>query len=176
MTLDLAGPGGTDPARVREYRFDRDHNSPFRRARTLRDGPRRGGPAGAARLAELTRALEGDDPAAQREALESLSGLDLATRQAALATVLKLAGQANDPEVREAATDVAREALGPVAYPRAEVEEIREWTECRPTRTTSRLREADGRLRLTARVAANGCNFLVIDPDGGDPGEPGPDR
>ena len=64
-----------------------------------------------------------------------------------------------------------RKALGPVAYPRAEVERIRESTECRPTRTTTRPRGADGRLRLTARVAANGCNFLVIDRDDANPGE-----
>jgi hypothetical protein len=160
---------------VREYRFDRDHNSPFRRARALRDGPHAGGQADAARLAEVTRALEGDDPAAQREALRALAGLDPATRQAALATVLRLADRSKDPGVRQAATAVVRGALGPVAYPRTEVEQVRELTECRPTGTSSRPREADGRLRLTARVAANGCNFLVIDRDQGRPegGVPG---
>ena len=70
----------------------------------------RGGRADAARLAELTRALEGNDPAAQREALKSLRELDPATRQAALATVLRLAGQAKDPGVREAAAGRARKA------------------------------------------------------------------
>ena len=135
-----------------------------------------GGRADTARLAELTRALEGDDPAAQRNALKSLSELDPATRQAALPTVLRLAGQSKDPGVREAAADVARKALGPVAYPRAVVDQIRESTECRPTRTTTRPRGADGRLLVTARVAANGCNFLVIDRDDANPVEAGPGR
>jgi hypothetical protein len=165
VTVDLHGLGGAGPVQVREYRFDRDHNSPFRRARALRDEPHAGGKADAARLEKVTRALEGDDPVAQREALGALAQLDPATRQAALATVLRLAGQAKDPGVRETATGVIRSALGPVAYPRAEVEQIRELTECRPTGTTLRPREADGRLRLTARVSANGCNFLVIDRD-----------
>ena len=69
VTLDLDGLGWAGPARVREYRFDRDHNSPFRLARALRDRPAPGGQADAARLAAVTRDLEGDDPAAQREAL-----------------------------------------------------------------------------------------------------------
>ena len=36
VTLDLDGLGWAGPARVREYRFDRDHNSHFRQARALR--------------------------------------------------------------------------------------------------------------------------------------------
>ena len=39
VTLTLDGLAGTRPARVVEYRLDRDHNSPFRLARTLRDRP-----------------------------------------------------------------------------------------------------------------------------------------
>jgi len=108
------------------------------------------------------RAFEGGDPAAQRKALGTLRDLDAATRQAALAVVLKLVGQAKDQEVREAAQGVIRSAFGPEVYPRAAVEEIRKKSECRPTGTTLRQREADGRLRLTVRVASNGCNFLVV--------------
>jgi hypothetical protein len=103
VTLDVGGLTWRDPARVWEYRFDSDHNSPFRRARVLRDRP---------------------PPAAAN-----------------------------------------RSPLAPQAYPRAEVEEIQQLTRCRPTATSTRCREADGRLRLTARVAAGGCNFLIIRPD-----------
>src|SRR5262245_48653948 len=66
----------------------------------------------AARLAGRTRALQADDPAAQRVALKSLSEVDPATRQAAPPAVLRLARQATDPGVREAAADVSRKALG----------------------------------------------------------------
>jgi hypothetical protein len=43
VALDFVGLGGSGPVSVQEYRFDRDHNSPFRLARALRDRP---GPAG----------------------------------------------------------------------------------------------------------------------------------
>ena len=58
---------------------------------------------------------------------------------------------------------MSRKALGPVAYPRPEVERIRELTGCRPTQTTSLSGGTGGRMQVTARVAAKGCNFLVID-------------
>jgi hypothetical protein len=92
VALDLGGLDGTGPVSVREYRFDRDHNSPFR----------------------LMRAL--------------------------------------------------RKALTPPAYPRAEVEELRRMCECRATSTAVRHREPDGRLRLTTRMAGNGCIFLIVEP------------
>lgn len=167
VALDLDGLGWAGPARVREYRFDRDHNSPFRLARELRDRPSSGGKADPARLSAVARDLEGDDPAAQRRGLEALPGLDPASRQAAAAAVLTLAGQAKDPGVREAAVAVLKTALGPVAYPRSEVEKLRESSRERPTRATSLPRHGDGRLRVTARVAGNGCNFLMIGPDDG---------
>ncbi|MFI5455932.1 MAG: hypothetical protein ACHRXM_10825 [Isosphaerales bacterium] len=176
VTLDVDGLGWAGPAQVEEYRFDRDHNSLFRLARALRDRPAAGGPPNAARLAAVTRALEGGDPAAQRKALGTLRELDAVTRQAALAVVLKLAGQAADQGVREAAQAVIRIAFGPVAYPRAAVEEIREKSVCRPTGSTLRSRQADGHLRLTARVASNGCNFLVIRQDERQRKGDGPDR
>ena len=46
VALELAGLGGSGRVSVREYRFDRDHNSPFRLARALRDRPARAGRSG----------------------------------------------------------------------------------------------------------------------------------
>ena len=40
VSLEIAGLGKTAAARVREYRFDRDHNSYFERGRALPDHPR----------------------------------------------------------------------------------------------------------------------------------------
>src|SRR5208337_982900 len=91
MTLDLDGLGWAGPAQVQEYRFDQDHNSPFRLARAI-----------------------------------------------------------------------LRSDFGPAAYPAPLVEQIRKLSECHPTGTSSHPRQADGHLRLTVRVAANGCNFVVI--------------
>jgi hypothetical protein len=162
MTLDLEGLGWAGPARVEEYRFDRDHNSPFRLIRAILNRPAPGGQPDTARLAEVKKGLESDDAAAQLQALETLPKLDAPTRKAALEEVFKLAGQAKDQEVRDAATAIIRSAIGPVAYPSAEVEEIRKQSGCHPTGTSTHPRQAHGHLRVTVRVAANGCNFMVI--------------
>jgi hypothetical protein len=167
VTLDLDDLGGDGPVRVREYRFDRDHNSPFRLTRTLRDRDASGNTADRARLPGILRGLESGDPSVQRDVLGTLRKLDPTTRQAAAVAVLKLAGEAKDPGVRESARDVIKTVFGPASYPRSTVEKIREMTECHPTATTSHPRATDGRLRLTVRVGANGCNFLVIGKDDG---------
>jgi hypothetical protein len=150
--------------RVEEYRFDRDHNSPFRLIRAVRDLPAAGGPSDPVRLAEVTKPLESDDPAAQRQALETLRKLNPATRQAVATVVFKLAGQAKDQAVREAALSVLRDALGPVAYPRAVVDAIRERSQLVPTGISTLSIQPNGGLKLTARLMANGCNFLIIRP------------
>ena len=165
VALDLAGLGGSGPVSVREYRFDRDHNSPFRLMRALRDRPAAAGPSDRARQASALRALECGDPAAQRQALATLEKLGPATVQAAAPTLMKLAGEAKDPSIREAAREVIRKALAPPAYPRAEVEEVRRMCECRPTGTT--VRHARGRRpppASSAKMAGNGCTFLIIEP------------
>ncbi len=77
---------------------------------------------------------------------------------------MKLAGAAKDPSIRETARDVIRKALAPGAYSRADVEEVRRLCECRPTSTARHPREADGRLRLSVKLAGNGCTFLIVGP------------
>jgi hypothetical protein len=160
----MAGLGGTGPVSVQEYRFDRDHNSPFRLMRALRDRPATAGAADRARQASALRALELGDVAAQHQALGTLEKLGPSMLQAAAPALMKLAGEAKDPQVREAAREVIRKALTPPAYSRAEVEEVRRTCECRPTDSAVRSREADGRLRLATRLAGNGCTFLIIEP------------
>jgi hypothetical protein len=164
VALDLGGLGGTSPVSVREYRFDRDHNSPFRLMRALRDRMASAGPSDSVRQASALRALEGGDLAAQRQALATVEKLGPATVQAVAPALMKLAGEAKDPSIREAAREVIRKALAPPAYSRAEVEEIRRACECRPTAATVRPRETGGRLRLSTKMAGNGCTFLIIEP------------
>jgi hypothetical protein len=164
VALDLAGLDAAGPVRVREYPFDRDHNSPYRQARVLRDRPAGSGRIETDRLAALTRALESADPAAQREALGALHGLAPGAWQPILPAVMKLINDSPDASVREAATKAIRSALAPAAYPRAQVEEIRKLTECRPNAPTTPPREPDGHVRLTVRLAGNGCSFLTIEP------------
>jgi hypothetical protein len=102
ITLEVVGLGWQGAARVREYRFDRDHNSYFRPARALRDLPS-------------------------------------TTRVGIFAP--------------------------PRAYPRADVERIQALAECHTTASATHRPGPDGHLRLTAEVAGNGLNFLLIEPD-----------
>lgn len=96
--------------------------------------------------------------------------------QNAAPALMKLAGGAKDPSIREAARDAIRKGLAPAAYSRAHVEEVRRMCECRPTGTASWPREADGRLRVTVKLAGNGCTFLIIGPDASGAQGDGPDR
>ena len=176
LTLDLDGLGWSGDAQVQEYRFDREHNSPFRLVRAILDRPRPGGQPDAVRLAEVKKGLESDDPAVQLQAIETLMKLDAVAHRATLEAVFTLAGQAKDRRVRDAAAAIVRGALGPTAYPAVEVEEIRKTSECHPTSTSSHPRQADGHLRFTVNVASNGCNFVVIKRHEGQPQGDGPDR
>ncbi len=165
VILSLGGLGWGGPAAVTEYRFDRDHNSPFRLARTLRDRPASGPRAEPARLAAITLALEGTDREAQREALATLSDVDVSARQTLVPTILKLAGQEQDQVVRAAAQKALASFFAPAAYSRAEIDQIRKMCECHSSKMESRPRQADGRIQLTTRLAGNGCTFLTIAPD-----------
>jgi hypothetical protein len=164
IALDLARLGGSGAVSVQEYRFDRDHNSPFRRARELRDRPARAGRSDPERRMSALRDLEGADVSAQRRALTTLEELGPAAVQAAAPVLMKLAGEAKDASVREAAREVILKALAPPAYSRAEVEEVRGLCECRPIGTAVHPRESDSRIRLTVKMAGNGCTFLVVEP------------
>jgi hypothetical protein len=163
ITLSLGGLGWDGPATVTEYRFDRDHNSPFRLAQTLRDQPASGPRTDTSRLAEVTRALEGTDRAAQREALATLSKLDTAMRQTLVPAVLKLAGQEQDQEIRVAAQQAVKSAFAPAAFSRIEIDRIQKMRECHSTKTESRPSQPDGRIQVTAHLAGNGCTFLKIE-------------
>jgi hypothetical protein len=165
VTLDLAGLTGAGPLRVREFRFDKDHNSPFRRVSRLRDRPaaRDRAHLDPARRSALLKALEGSDRAARGEALATLSKLARADLEALAPALLKLAGEATDPALRETVLQAARSLFAPAAYPASEVESIRKLTECHATATSIHSPE-NGHLRLTVTVAGNGCSFLTIEP------------
>ena len=167
VTLVLDGLDWKGPARVEQFQFDREHNSPFKAARTLRDRPKAGGAVDAARLTALIRDLEGADRAAQREALARVHELDSSGRQAVMPAILKLAGQDRDAAIRDLAKDVIKTMFAPAAYARAEIERIQKLCECRATGKANWPREGDGPLCVTTRVLGNGCVFLKIGPAGG---------
>jgi hypothetical protein len=165
ITLNIGGLGWDGPASVQECRFDQDHNSPFRLARALRDRPVLGPSTDPAALAAVRRALEGTNREAQREALANLSSLDATARQTLVPTILRLAGQEQDQDIRAAAQKALASFFAPAAYSRAEIEQIQKTCEYHSTEPTTRLRQPDGRIKLTIRLAGNGCTFLRIAPD-----------
>jgi hypothetical protein len=163
VTLELAGLGWSG-AQVREYRFDRDHNSYYRPGRELRDQAE-ARQADHARLAAALQALGGDDPASQRDALRMLGNLG-PTARSTLPAVLGLLDKTRDESVRAAARSAVGQLSAAPAYPTAEVERVRELAECRPTAPALHSpATAAGNLRLTARVAGNGLNILVVEED-----------
>lgn len=168
IALELAGLGGSKSGgvRVTQYRFDRDSNSPFRRTRALRDRRARRGRPDPAREASAIATLEKPDadPAARRQALQTLESLGPDAVQAAAPVLLKVIADGQEPALSEAAREVIHKLLEPPAYSKAEVDEVSRLCECRATTAESRQRDADGRLRLTIRSAGNGCTFLVIEP------------
>jgi hypothetical protein len=170
IALNVDHLGWDGAARVQEYRFDRDHNSYFRQARALRNRTA-GSDADAARSEALARTLEGNDSQAQRKALESLRRLRLSISSPALPAIMKLAEGAKDETVREAAHALLGNMLtSGETYPRDEIERIQEQAQCRATSSVTVPRKGGERLRLTARVAGNGLNMLVIEPDALDRG------
>src|SRR5262249_29684086 len=151
------------------YRFDKDHNSYFRRARKLRDQPAGAKPAApaAGTVDEAIRDLDGGDRAAQSAAIKFLGSLGPAA-QAAIPAPQKLSGRAPNGDIGSAANQAVGRIIFPVTvYPRAEIEPIEEQAKLRSTATARHDVEAGGLLPLTLRVAGNGLNFVVIEPEHG---------
>jgi hypothetical protein len=161
VSLDLDGLGFDSRVQVEEVRFDRDHNTYFQRGRALRD---RGGitvKADPARVAQLGKSLGDRAPGVQRRALGALADLGPAA-QAALPDVIRLAGATTDGAVRDAAQAAIRSIFVQPGYAETEVDEIRKLAQCRATGAANYAPAPDGRVRITARVAGNGVNFLTI--------------
>jgi hypothetical protein len=164
MTLSLDGLGGSGPVAIKEYRFDREHNSPFSLAKRIRDRLASGPKTESGELAAVAGALDGRDRVAQLKALANLAKVDVASRRLLVPALLKLAGQEQDIEVRAAAKKAIESLFGPAAYSRADVDAIQKMCECRSSTTELPAPGHGGRISLTAHVAGNGCTFLTIEP------------
>jgi hypothetical protein len=161
VTLELPSLPWTGETRVTEYRFDRDHNSPFRLARALRSRP--APEADPDRVATLSRMLGGTDSDEQLRALDELKRLPAEAR-ALLPSVMKLAQDAREAPVQEAARAALTASFKPASYQAKDVEKIQALTECRSTTTSTVRTSPGGGLKLTARVTGNGINFVRIEP------------
>lgn len=166
VTLDLSALPWRN-VRVREYRFDQDHNSYFRLGRELRDRPAGGGKVRAPRADEVERLiadLTGSDRAVQLAAVRRAAAFS-EVPQNVIAAAFELHQKTQDAEVRTAIEDVGRRVMTrkPVYAP-DEVARIKELSQLRVTGESHLAAGADGQLPLSLTVAANGANFLVIGP------------
>jgi hypothetical protein len=147
---------------VREYRFDKDHNSYFHLGHKLREQPgETPGKDEPERLAEALRALESDKPAVQLAALEKLAKLGRGAVPA-VGTLFRLQAS-GDRAVKDRAAAVLKALTAPRAYSAAVVRQVEELAKLRATGSASR-EVGDGKLQLKVRLAANGANFLILEP------------
>ncbi len=166
ITLDV-GPLPWREVRVREYRFDKDHNSYYRLGRKLRENP--GGGASLRRcrpgeVDELIAALTSDDLQAQLAAIRRAATLrDLPGE--VLMAASKLHEQTPHDEIRTAIETAAAEiqARKP-CYGVEEVDRVRELSQLRVTGESRHTVGADEMLRLPVALAANGADFIVVEP------------
>lgn len=166
VTLDLTALPWRK-VRVREYRFDQDHNSYFHLGRELRDQPAGGGKVRAPRADEVERLiadLAGGDRAAQLAAVRRAATFS-ELPQGLIAAAFQLHEKTQDAEVRTAIEEAGRRVLtGQQCYTPDEVARVQELSQLRVTSESNHAVAADGTLRLPATIAANGANFLVIGP------------
>ncbi|MCX7013059.1 MAG: hypothetical protein NTW86_10970 [Candidatus Sumerlaeota bacterium] len=166
VALELSGAPWTS-VRIREYRFDKDHNSYYRMGRQLRDRPAGRPGAGRARpedVEQIMAALNGDDSAAQIAALKKAASLrDLP--DAVPGALMQLHQRTKDAKVKAATADaMVRIVASPACYSPEEVSQVRELSELAVTKEWRCAVDAEGRLHLPVDLAANGANFVVIEP------------
>lgn len=151
--------------KVREYRFDRDHNSYFRIAQQLRDRPLPSvDPDVQKQVDAAVHLLAGDDRESKLQALQKLAALGPAARSAA-APVLRLIGDSRDEAILEAGKEIFRQLLAsPVCYSPEEVKQVQQLSELRVTAARVQTRDPSGGLKLITRIDGNGAAFLVIEP------------
>jgi hypothetical protein len=153
--------------RASEYRFDKDHNSYFRLGRELRDRPAgsvKGRIPSPEEVEQLLADLAGGDPAAQMAAVRKATAFS-EVPQGLLAAAFELYNKTKSEELRTAIQDAGRQMLNrQQCYRPDEVARIKELSELRVTKTTNHATGADGVLRMTLDVAANGANFVVLEP------------
>ncbi len=166
ITLDMTAVPWRN-VRVSQYRFDKDHNSYFRLGRELRDRPAGAANTPAPRADEVERLnadLAGGDRAAQLAAVRRAATFS-ELPQGIVAAAFELHEKTQDAEVRAAIEEVGRQVMTrQQCYAADEVARVKELSQLRVTSEASHAVDADGTLRLSLNVAANGANFIVIAP------------
>jgi len=166
IELGLSGVPWSDVA-VREYRFDKDHNSFFHAGRELRDQPpetRNTRRPSADETEKLMAELASDDPLAQLAAVEKVMAFDQVP-EAILSAAFQLYQASDSEEVRSAIEQAGRRfTTQQPCFDPQDVARIRELSQLHAT-NESRQTTSNGRITaLPIPIAANGANFVVITP------------
>jgi hypothetical protein len=166
ITLGLTGLAH-GAVTVREYRFDKDHNSYFRLARPLRDADGAAAPPAdaAARLERAVAALTTGGRASRRAALDDLAALGPAAASAAGA-MLEFAQKSDDAGLRARAMRALERVTGSPPCSGKVARQLEERAALHTTGSATRPVGADGQLSLEIDLDANGANFLEIEPSG----------
>lgn len=152
---------------VQEHRFDKNNNSYFDLGLRLRD--RLPGASGTARLTpkevdKLIDQLNSDDTAAQLAAIKKAASLSAIPEEIA-AAAFRLYERSKDDAIRKALIQAGQKSMGKqVCYMPDEVEQVRELSTLSVTKESHRTVDPEGVLRLPLTVAANGANFVIIQP------------
>jgi hypothetical protein len=167
IELDLSGVPGRK-ARVTEYRFDKDHNSYYRLARSLREqriaATLNPTTETKQRVQAAIRMLESGEKSAVLEALEELADLGPAAKPAAASLYMLLQNNSDD-DIRAKATETATRLQARESYSPEILRQVEALSELRPTATSTHSVNAGGRLQLKVLISGNGTNVVVIEHD-----------
>ena len=153
--------------RVQEYRFDKQNNSYFELGLQLRDRP-----AGASRgvrltadeVSKLVDQLNSEDTAEQIAAIKKATTLSVIPEEIAGAA-FRLYERTKDDAVRKAIIEAGQKAMGQqVCFTPDELEQVRKRSTLTVTRESYLAVNREEALLLPLTVAANGANFVIIQP------------
>ncbi|WP_435016915.1 GH39 family glycosyl hydrolase [Tundrisphaera sp. TA3] len=159
VALDLAGLAGPT-ASVREFRFDRSHNSYYQEARAIRSR-RESTQADPATIDALVKKLGADDPAVLREAFQALGKLG-PSAHAAVGPLMARVGRLADEGLKAEGGNALAAMMADAPLRADDVERLRSLSELRPTAESTHQIGDGGLLQLKVRVGGNGVNFLII--------------
>ena len=170
VELSLSGKGiaAGEQMQLTEYRFDAEHNSYLEQVRELREAAT-GETSRSAAADALARRLAEDDLETQLAALGEVKTLKPAEQFALLTAVARLSDGSKDQRVRDTASEIIKAVFFSrpgqrAGLPRDVVEDLKQRSQLRPTRTGATTPDDRGQLTLKAELQANCLTFLVLEP------------
>jgi hypothetical protein len=162
ITLNLTGIRG-ERVEVTQYRFDKDHNSYFQLARSLRDRADLAAvptAEAAETIDRIMRTLETGSPAEQRDALDELGQIGRPAASA-IGALVEFSQKTGHDDLRQLAQATVFRLHKPAAFPAADVLRVQELSKLHSTSVETH-RATAGKVRLSLPLSANGANFVVI--------------